>query len=105
MPAAAARRPGEGGDAGVVEARPPAAPTPPPIAAPTAAPGAQPMGIVATHPIAAPVAAPLRPPCVVLATGLGLHAARLERPETSTSAPITFITTSYSSLMADVGRA
>src|SRR5271156_3308542 len=76
MPAAAARRPGEGGDAGVVEARPPAAPTPPPTAAPTAAPGAQPMGIVARHPIAAPVAAPPKPPCVVFATGLGLHAAR-----------------------------
>jgi hypothetical protein len=53
------------------------------------------MGIVATHPIAAPVAAPPRPPSVVFAAGFGLHAARPERPEMSTSAPITFITTSY----------
>jgi hypothetical protein len=44
------------------------------------------------HPIAAPVAAPPRPPSVVFAAGFGLHAAR---PEMSTSAPITFMTTSH----------
>jgi hypothetical protein len=53
------------------------------------------MGIVATHPIAAPVAAPPRPPSVVFAAGIGLHAAMPERPEMSTSALITFITTSH----------